>query len=132
MASLCRQIVRGNAVRSVLFSSARRGYADKSKISSFHHISLPLLSMFSYVMSKKSYISFRFWKKLKIPEIIAAIMYKICFTKCVNILHQSYVFLVSNVIHDIDLFWFCRWIVKIPTYLNLLIKSFDHITINEE
>ncbi|KAJ8710305.1 hypothetical protein PYW07_009671 [Mythimna separata] len=29
MASLCRQIIRGNAFKSVLFSTARRGYADK-------------------------------------------------------------------------------------------------------
>ncbi|CAG9570809.1 unnamed protein product [Danaus chrysippus] len=29
MASLCRQIIRANAVRSALLSTARRGYADK-------------------------------------------------------------------------------------------------------
>lgn len=71
MASLCRQIVRGNAVRSVLFSTARRGYGDKSKISSFSSSSFQYHSCqcFSYVMSKKSYISFRFKQNLKMLEI---------------------------------------------------------------
>lgn len=49
MASLCRQILRVNAARSVLFSTARRGYADRSKI-----ITKQVLQNVSPYLSKSS------------------------------------------------------------------------------
>ncbi|XP_048001001.1 cytochrome c oxidase subunit 5B, mitochondrial-like [Cydia strobilella] len=37
MASLCRQIIRGNALKGVLLNSARRGYADKMMADPLEH-----------------------------------------------------------------------------------------------
>lgn len=116
MASLCRQIVRGNALRGVLFSSARRGYSDKSKISNFTFSTLlHFCQCFSYVMSKSPtfpFVSGDTWKfqGQYLHRFIDYVVF-IVITRYLNILAAKLRIPVQTSWHAIDLFWFCSYFV---------------------